>query len=69
MPSEKSVYIQGSCSTESVTDTSEPPSTAPTATLPESADTEQILEPEIATSENTTAAQTEPRTTKESESN
>ena len=52
---------------ESATTAPEPSETAPTQ--PESTDTEPSSAPETATPENTTAAQTEPPTTEESESN
>lgn len=52
---------------ESATTAPEPSATAPTQ--PESTDTEPSPAPETATPENTTAAQTEPPTTGESESN
>lgn len=52
---------------ESATTAPEPSATAPTQ--PESTDTEPSSAPETATLENTTAAQTEPPTTEESESN
>ena len=52
---------------ESATTAPEPSATAPTQ--PESTDTEPSSAPETATPENTTAAQTEPPTTEESESN
>ena len=53
--------------TESATTTSEPSANAPTE--PETTDTEPTPAPETATPENTTAAQTEPPTTEESENN
>ena len=53
--------------TESATTTPEPSANAPTE--PETTDTEPTPAPETATSENTTAAQTEPPTTEESENN
>ena len=52
---------------ESATTAPEPSETAPTQ--PESTDTEPSSAPETATPENTTAAQTEPPTTEESENN
>ena len=52
---------------ESATTAPEPSATAPTQ--PESTDTEPSSAPETATLENTTAAQTEPPTTEESENN
>ena len=54
---------------ESTTTTPEPSTTAPAATQPEPTDTEPSPAPETATLENTTAAQTEPPTTEESENN
>lgn len=61
---------QSSTPAESATTTPEPSATAPAATQPEPTDTEPTPAPETTTTpENTTAAQTEPPTTEESESN
>ena len=55
--------------TESTTTTSKPSATDPAATQSEPPGTEQTPPPETATPGNTTAAQTEPPTTEESENN
>ncbi len=68
-PSEKSVSIQGSSSTESANVTSESELSATAPTEPETADTKPTSAPEITAPESTTAADSEPSAAEESENN